>query len=114
MDNNNQTPVTNVVQPVQDPVPSGTGQAQVAQGVPPAVGSAFGGSNKMIWIIGIVVAIIIVLGVATYMLMGKQGGSKTGEQSGINVTDLQTDVDSIRDEDLDSDFKALDSDLQNL
>lgn len=107
MDNSNQAPVTNAEQPVQPPVAQGNPAA--------AIGATNGGkNNKMLWIIGIVVAIIIVLGVAAYMLMGRQGGSATNQQAGINVNDLQTEADSIKDEDLDSDFKALDSDLQNL
>ncbi len=72
------------------------------------------GGSKM-WMIMIAVAVVLILAVGGFLFMRSQGGSK--EQpvvSGIQTDDLKSEVNSIDEGDVDSDFKEVDTSIQSL
>jgi hypothetical protein len=125
MDNNNPTqpPVESpVVPPAQPPTttPLPTDPAATPVTPTPAVAPATTtppASNKfpMKWVlIGVAVILVIVIFVLGFLMMSRKQAEEAPVGSGVDVSDLETEANALGDENIDSDFQELDTELQNL
>lgn len=105
MDNNNPTPT--------DPTLAVPTQPNLG-GVEGGVKS--GGNKMMMWFLVGGVAVLVIAGIVVvyFMTANKPNNSASEVKSSVDVSDLKSDADLIKDEDLDTDFQQVDTDLQKL